>query len=101
MKIKNMVTTRNNAEQRGVIWKGEIMVISKIQPQPQTQPLTFSLLNILLANFATGVISLDELWSQIDSDEETECFRQDLIAPLDLPESIRNRISCFDADTGI
>lgn len=80
--------------------KDGTMIITKAQ----TEPLTISLLNALLANFATGTISLDELWSQIDQDQEVEdvaYFRHGLTNPIDLPECIKNRMSGPDTGAGI
>ena len=70
------------------------MIISKTQ----AEPLTLSLLNALLANFATGTITLDELWSQIDPEDEEVPYFAD---PVDLPESIKNRMSGLDTGAGI
>jgi hypothetical protein len=65
----------------------------------KTEPLTLDTLNALLANFATGAISLDEVWGKIDECLDVEQFEQ--ISPPAFPESLGNRLSGIDAEAGI
>lgn len=78
------------------------MIITKAR----TEPLTLDLLNALLANFATGLITCDELWAQIEScgddcEEPSYCEDFGCVFQTDIPDVIRNRISGLDSGAGI
>jgi hypothetical protein len=73
------------------------MIITKTQ----TEPLTIELLNALLANFATGAITLEQLWEAIERAEDAAYFRNNLINPMEFPDSIKNRMSGLDTEAGI
>lgn len=88
----------SNAESR----KDGQMIITK----SRTEPITIDTLNALLANFATGVITLDELWEAIEDAGDIEYFRSQFDAPVEFrnppfPESIGNCMSSMDSEAGI
>ena len=73
------------------------MIITKPQ-----EKLTIDTLNALLANFATGIITLDELWEAIDNAESMQSFRDGLMSnSFELPDFAENRMSGVDAETRI
>lgn len=74
------------------------MIITKAR----TEPLTLDLLNALLANFATGTISIYELWDQLEScgsDCEQPSFCSDFGCLFSTDPT--NRISGLDSEAGI
>ena len=73
------------------------MIITKPQ-----EKLTNDTLNALLANFDTGIITLDELWDAIDNAESKKHFRDNLVdSPFEFPDFAENRMSGVDAETRI
>ena len=77
------------------------MIITKPQ-----EKLTIDTLNALLANFATGIITLDELWKAIEDAEDMQYFRVKAFNPHGtefpkFPEFAENRMSGVDAETRI
>jgi hypothetical protein len=75
---------------------------SMIMTKTCTEPLTLNLLNALLANFATGTISIYELWEQIESCGE-ECEQPSLCDDFGCLRlyDLENHIYGVDSDVGI
>ena len=69
--------------------------------EPQ-EKLTIETLDALLANFVTGILTLDELWEVIDNSKGMRCFHDKFMSDsFELPEFAENRMSSVDAGTGI
>jgi hypothetical protein len=68
------------------------------------EPITLETLNALIANFATGINSLDELWENIEEAADMSYFRQNLMTPLEFPafsDDCKNHMPGADAEAGI
>ena len=78
------------------------MIITK----SRTEPITLETLDAFLANFATGIITLDELWEAIEDAGDIAYFKNKLLNPMDFsdidfPDAIENHMSGVDAGHGI
>jgi len=76
---------------------GPMMII-----KTRTEPLTLDFLNALLANFATGTISVYELWEQIESCSE-DCKQPPFCGEFGclLSSDMENYIPDLDSEAGI
>lgn len=61
----------------------------------------FSLLNILIAKFAAGRISIDELWDEIDSLETSDSYGDGMFSEFTVEADLENSMSDSDVETGI